>query len=87
MTGISKHCMEKTLTELFGQPNRIEGLPRWLRGKELTANAGDVGSISRSGRSPGGGNGNPSVSLPGNPMNRGAWQATVHGVARESDMT
>ena len=36
VTGISKHCMEKTLIELFGQPNRIEGLPRWLRGKEST---------------------------------------------------
>ena len=40
------------------------------------------------GRSPGGGNGNPlQYSGPRNPMDRGAWWATVHGVAKESDMT
>ena len=45
--------------------------------------AGDAGSILRWGRAPGGGDGNP-VQYPylGNPMDRGAWQATVHGVAR-----
>jgi len=50
------------------------------------ASAGDVrdsGSVSGSGRSPGGGHGNPlQYSCLENPMNRGAWQATVHGVAR-----
>ena len=49
-------------------------------GKESTYNAGDpgdMGSISRSGRSPGGGNGNPlQNSHLKNPMDRGAWQAT-----------
>ena len=35
------------------------GLPRWLRGKESACNAEDNGSIPGSGRSPGGGNGNP----------------------------
>ena len=58
--------------------------------KNLLANARDAGvtgSILGSGRSPGGGNGNPlQYSWLGNPMNRGAWRATVHGVA-ESDMT
>ena len=45
--------------------------------------AGDAGSISGSGRSPGGGNGNPlQYSCLGNPMERGAWQAKVHGVAK-----
>ena len=50
-------------------------------------NAGDVGSIPGLGRSPGEGNGNPlQYSCLGNPMGRGAWQATVHSVA-ESDRT
>ena len=64
-------------------------LPRWLSGKESACNAGDVGSIPGSGRSPGGGgNGNPlQYSYLGNPMDRGAWRAIVHGVAKESDMT
>ena len=46
--------------------------------KNLPANAGDVGSIPGSERSPGGGNGNPlQDSCLGNPMDRGAWQATA----------
>jgi len=45
--------------------------------------AGDLGSISGLRRSPGEGNGNPlQYSCLGNPMDRGAWWATVHGVAR-----
>ena len=49
--------------------------------KSLWANAGDTGSVPRSGRPPGEGNGNPlQYSCLGNPMDRGAWQATVHGV-------
>ena len=55
--------------------------------KNLPANAGIAGSISGSGRSPGEGNGNPlQYSCLGNPMDRGAWWPTVHGVA-ESDRT
>ena len=43
--------------------------------------AGDVGSVPGSGRSPGEGNGNPlQYSFLGNPMDRRAWWATVHGV-------
>ena len=46
-------------------------------------NARDEGSIPGSGRSPGGGNGNPlQYSCVGNPMDRGVWGATVHGVAK-----
>ena len=55
--------------------------------KNPPVNAGDVGSIPESGRSPGEGNGNPlQYSCLGNPRDRGAWQATVHVVAVESDM-
>ena len=44
---------------------------------------GDVGSVPGLGRSPGGGNGNPfQYSCLENPMDRGAWRATVHGVAK-----
>ena len=51
--------------------------------KNLSANAGDVGSIPELRRSPGGGNGNPlQYSCLGNPMDGEAWQATVPGVAK-----
>ena len=56
-----------------------------------SASAGDVrdmGSIPGSGRSPRGGNGNPlQDSCLRDPMNRGAWWATVHVVTKELDMT
>ena len=56
--------------------------------KDPPANAGDAVSIPGSGRSPGGGNGNPDQYFRlENPMDRGAWQAPVHGVAKESDTT
>ena len=59
--------------------------------KKLPANtgdAGDTGSIPGSGRSPGGGNGNPlQYSCLENSMDRGAWWATVHEVIKESDTT
>ena len=58
-----------------------------VKKKYLPANTGNVGLIPGSVRSPGEGNGNPlQYSCLGNPMDRGAWQATVHGLA-ESDMT
>ena len=56
--------------------------PGGARGKEPSASAGDVGdavSIPGSGRSPGEGNGNP---LHYSCLDRGTWQATVHGVAK-----
>ena len=67
----------------------MDGLPRWLSGKESAANAGDKRdardgeSILRLGRSPGVGNGNPlQYSCLENSMDRGAWQATVYRVAK-----
>ena len=51
--------------------------------KNSPANAGDAGSIPGSGRSPGEGNGNPlQYACLGNPMDRGAWGATVHRVTK-----
>ena len=51
--------------------------------KEPDCNAGDLGSIPGLGRSPGEGNGNPlQYSCLENSMDGGAWQATVHGVAK-----
>ena len=59
--------------------------------KNLLANvgdAGDLGSIPGLGRSPVKGNGNPlQYACLGNPMDRGSWQDTVHGAAKESNMT
>ena len=55
--------------------------------KNLPASVGDLGLIPGSGRSLGEGNGNPlQYSCLGNSMDRGAWRATVHGVAKEFDM-
>ena len=52
-------------------------------GKESACNAGDLGSVPGLGTSPGEGNGNP-LQYPclENPMDRGAWQATVYGIAK-----
>ena len=59
--------------------------------KNLPANAGDAkesGSIPGSGISPGEGDGNPlQYSCLGNPTDGGVWRATVHGIAKESDVT
>ena len=52
-------------------------------GKEFACNVRDLGSIPGWGRSPGEGNGYLlQYSCLGNPMNRGAWWATVHGIAK-----
>jgi len=59
------------------------GFPHGSVVKNPPADAGHVGSVSGSGRSPGEGNGNPlQYSYLGNPIDRGAWWATVHGVAK-----
>ena len=51
--------------------------------KESTCNAGDQNLIPGLGRTPGGGNGSPLQNFClGNPMDGGAWQATVHGVTK-----
>ena len=64
------------------------GFPGGSVGKEFACNTGDVGSVLGSGRYSGGGHGNPpQYSCLEDSMDRGAWQATIHGVAKESDRT
>ena len=64
-------------------PVMILDFPGGSEGKASVCNAGDLGWIPGSGRSPGEGNGNPlQHSCLENPMDGGAWQATVHGVAK-----
>ena len=59
-------------------------MAQWL--PVTTGNAREAGSNPESRELPGVGNGNPlQYSCLGNPMDRGAWWATVHGVAKESD--
>ena len=63
------------------------GFPGASDDKESACNAGDLGSIPGLGTSAGGGHSNPlQYSCLENPMDRGAWWATIHEVA-ESDMT
>ena len=68
--------------------NILKCFPCSSVGKESACNAGDPGSIPESGRAPGEGNSNPlQYSCLENFMDRRAWWATVHGMARESDTT
>ena len=60
-----------------------QGFPGGSAGKESACNAGDLGLISGSGRSPGERNGNPfQYSCLEISMDSGAWQARVHGVTK-----
>ena len=69
---------------LYLQPLSLkEGFPGGSEVKNLPANAGDAGSIPGLGRYPGEGNGHPfQYSYLGHPLDRGAWWATVLGVAK-----
>ena len=68
---------------LFGRQFSDKGFPGGSVGKESACHAGDPGLISGSGRSTGERNGNPlQYSCLINPMDRGAWQATVNGVRK-----
>ena len=68
------------------QESEYQGLPTWLISKEPTCTAGaagDIGSRPESGRSHGGEHGNPlQYSCLESLMDRGAWQATIHGVPK-----
>ena len=77
---VKKSCLGKKL-----EVNLCQGIPGGSDGKESACNSGDLGSIPGSGRSPGEGKGYPlQYSCLENPMDRGAWWATVH---KESDTT
>ena len=88
-------CLTQSLTMKWGRKHwpglfyvAMKGFPGGSVVKNPPANAGDAGLISGSGRPPGGRNSNPLLySCLGNPMDRGACWATVHGVTKESDMT
>ena len=81
-------CSENSKCQISQQIPTETGLARWLNGKESACNAGNVGSIPGLGTSPREENGNPlQYSYLGNLMDRGAWQATDHGVSKESDST
>ena len=68
---------------VFNEETEINGPLSESAVKHLPANVGDTGSIPGWGRSPGEGNGNPlQYSCPENPMDRGAWRATVMGWQR-----
>ena len=71
----SQNIISKQLTFLVSKD-----FPGGSGGEESTCSAGDLGSVLGSGRSPGEENGNPLLySCLENPMDRGAWQAAVHG--------
>ena len=81
-------CINISTLKIKLQSFIVWGFPGGSLVKNLPAKVGDTGSIAVSGRSPGEGNGNHfQYSCLGNPMDRGAWWATVHGVAKESDTT
>ena len=68
---------------IYKVPDPILGFPSDASAKELAGDVRDMGSIPGSGRFPGGGHGNPlQYSYLENPMDRGAWWATVHGFVK-----
>ena len=85
--------MQETLVQFLGREDALEedrittpvflGFLGGSDSKESTCNVGDLGSIPGLGKSPGGGHGNLlQYSCLENPMDRGAWWATVHGVTK-----
>ena len=80
-TGVGCHCLLRMVIQLYIKRDGSDG-------KASACNVGDLDSIPRSGRSPGEGNGySLQYSCLENSMDRGAWQATVHGSHKESDTT
>ena len=70
-------------TKYLSTGKYVYGFPGGSEVKASACNAGDLGSIPGSGRSPGEGNGNPlQYSCLENPMDGGVWWATVHGVTK-----
>ena len=84
--GVMGRLLQKThLRSILGPQEDVYrmGRPRWLRDKESACTAGGMGSILVSGKSSEKGNGSPlQYSRLECPMDRGAWPAAVHGVAK-----
>ena len=79
-----EHTANKWQSEHLYLGEESTGFPGGTEGKVSACIAGDLGSIPKLGRSPGEGNGNP-LQYPclENSMDRGAMQATVHGIGKE----
>ena len=87
LSSLSEHCGGREGGGYAQHLNKKEFLPPYIPcssvGTESTCSEGHLGSIPGLGRLPGGGHGNPlQYSCLENPMDRGAWWATVHGVAK-----
>ena len=89
ITFLRKRKEEYLLGSMPRCPVSLDFLSCWdVSVWESTCSVGDLGLIPGLGRSPGRGYGNPlKYSYLENPMDRGAWWVTVHGVTRESDTT
>ena len=85
---LTESSLFKNRATILRSLQRRIGFPGGSDSKESACNSGDAGSIPGSGRSPGEGNGNP-LQCPclENPMDRRAWWATVHGVAKINTFT
>ena len=86
-----KSCLKSRTGKVTNKQNQnypfFKGFPGGSGSKESASNAGDLGSIPVSGRSPGGGHGNQlQDSCLENPVDKGAWWAAVPGIT-ESDAT
>ena len=80
-----ERAIQGIIAKFCGRPmgNKVEKKARSTGGKEYACNAGNLGLIPGLGRSPGEGNGNPlQYSCLEKPMDRGTWQAAVHGVTK-----
>ena len=82
MRGGPSSSWNAVLTDLSTHVDIGMGFPHSSVGKESACNTGDLGSVPGLERSPGEGMATHPSSCLENPMDRGAWQATVHGVAR-----
>ena len=80
---ITNQYVSKVSQKNKGRLSNYQGFPGGSEVKASACNVGDLGSIPRSGRSPGKGIGNPlQYSCLENSMDRGAWEATVHAVTK-----
>ena len=88
LTRLCIHLEHNQSAVIVGDRNSNRGCPGGSVVMKVPANAGDMGSIPRSGKSPGEGNGNTlHYSCQGNPTDKGAWRNTAQRVTKELDTT